>query len=890
MAGSRGHKDSARKANNHGGGGFVQAAQTLYRSARNLDLLRLLETADLEHGSEDSVRISILRGMAWFDVGHVVRSLSELESAVSEARNLAPSIHFAAVFAEFLRSSDFLAADQVIPKLTLLRQLAAQAGDARSLSSLHLAVARVEGCRGHCSGAHHHLEMARTFASRTDELALACTVDAVAASLETVAGNLARSKQLALECLDRADSAGFVKYQLAGRENLAVIAVYTASFDKARSLLDDVLKKSSELTYVHFGALDTLAQLELLQGRLDACRLVLASANQVLSKDSLPARSWYDLAHQITRCTYFEQLNDWDAIVEIADAADAELARRQYKAVRTTLLCAKARALARLGRQHDASAALATAVRICPRGAVDPLIVLEASKALCASLRGDVTNGRVHYDRALAACRAIGHRYHEWWIAAQQQDVQTRIVAVHDAPPQADVARTSLLLSDVATILGAGHSIDLLAHRVTAILQTTPMAARMDVVNESGREYRPEPAAEWELTPDGTCTLRFEGSDRLATISIRDVTSIEEISLMKGLADLVQIAVARTADTEREDEDLTLWPRTLLPDGEDTIFRSPRMMELLRVAERLAATNLPVLITGETGTGKEVLARFIHDHSSHKRGPFVPFNCSAVARELIESQLFGHRRGAFTGAVDSFPGVVKTAERGTLFLDEIGDLEAIAQPKLLRFLESGEIQPVGDVRPVNIPVRIVAATNADLESLAKAGRFRTDLFYRIGVVRLELPPLRERKDEIPAFAALFLSRFARECGRVGLTLADDLIAALLLYDWPGNIRQLANEIRRVTAMAADGETLTAAHLGPEITENWNARPLARVQDGSPVVDVRLDQPLTHAIAELERKFIEHAMQTSSGRIADAAELLGLSRKGLFLKRRRRGLT
>src|SRR4030095_3577333 len=196
---------------------------------------------------------------------------------------------------------------------------------------------------------------------------------------------------------------------------------------------------------------------------------------------------------------------------------------------------------------------------------------------------------------------------------------------------------------------------------------------------------------------------------------------------------------------------------------------------------------------------------------------------------------------------------------------------------------SGELQPVGELRAHRVPVRIVAATNADLEALAKAGKFRNDLFYRIGVVRLELPPLRERKDEIPAFASLFLTRFARECGRTGLTLADDLIAALLLYDWPGNIRQLANEIRRITAMAADGQTLTAADLAPEVLENWNMRPVARMHDGAPVVDVRLDQPLARAIAELEHKFVEHALQASGGRVADAAELLGVSRKGLFLK-------
>jgi DNA-binding NtrC family response regulator len=632
-----------------------------------------------------------------------------------------------------------------------------------------------------------------------------------------------------------------------------------------------------------------MAQLSLLCCDERAAWDFLVACNRALNDQALPARSWYDLAHQVTRCAYFEQLGDWTTVIAIAESADAELARRQYKAIRTALLCACARALARLGRHDEASTTLAQAVRTCPRGAVDPLIVLEASKALAATLRGDASTGRVHYDRAIAACRAIGHRYHEWWITAQQEDVLPAARAAVAVTAPDTITGTSLLLSDVATILGAGHSIDLMAHRVAAILQATPLGPRVEVVNESGREYRPEPAAEWESTPDGRYTIRLLGSDRLAAITIRDVTTIEEISLLKGMADLVQIAVARTADTEREDEDLTLWPRTVAADGEDTIFRSPRMVEFLRITERLAATNLPVLITGETGTGKEVIARFIHDRSAQKRGPFAPFNCSAVARELVESQLFGHRRGAFTGAVDAFPGVVKAAERGTLFLDEIGDLEPLVQPKLLRFLESGEIQPVGETRPQRVTVRIVAATNSDLDGLATQGRFRRDLLYRIGGTRLELPPLRERKDEIPAFAALFLTRFARECGRSGLRLGDDLIAALLLYDWPGNIRQLANEIRRVAAMAADGELLSAADLAPEVTENWNARPQAPARHAAPAVEVRLDQPLAMAMAELERKFIEHAMHASSGRVADAAGRLGLSRKGLFLKRRRAGL-
>ena len=869
---------------------LLHEAESLYRAGRNSDLVKLIDSVPTSLGLTAKVRLKVLGGMAKFDIGDVVASIADLRSATEAAGSGDLKLQFSTTFAQFLRESDFLGPEELIPHLTKLRQLASMVGDRTSLAALHLAVARVEGCRGHCMSAHRHLEIARSFTDHSDNLALQCTVDVVEASLESIAGNFSRSKTLANACLNQARAASFSKYELAAMTNLAVIGTYSGSLTKARGLLENVLPASSGLTYVKLGALDTFAQLELREGNLDACNALLTRCQITAAKDHLPARSWYDLAHQVTRCAYFEQLGDWAAIVAIAEEADPELARRQYKAIRTSLLCAKARALARLGRHTQAAAALASAIRVCPRGAVDPLIVLEATKALCASLNGHRANGSIHYDRAIAACRAIGHRYHEWWIEKQRADIAkhtTESVVVVDHTH--DMTRASLLLSDVATILGAGHSIDLLTHRIAAILQSTSLAPRVEVVNESGQEYRPEPTAEFETAPDASCTIRLAGSDRLASISVRQVETIEEISLLKGVADLVQIAVARTTDTEREDEDLILWPRTVVHAGEDTVFRSPRMIELLQIAERLAATTIPVLITGETGTGKEVIARLIHDQSAQKRGPFVPFNCSAVARELVESQLFGHRRGAFTGAVDASPGVIRAAERGTLFLDEIGDLEPLVQPKLLRFLEAGEIHPVGDARPQRVQVRVVAATNGDLADLVRQNRFRSDLFYRIGGACIELPPLRERKDEIPAFASLFLTRSATEYGRTGLRLADDLIAALLLYNWPGNIRQLANEIRRVTALASDGQTLCAADLAPEVTEAWNTRPVVPARSAAPAVEVRLDQPMAQAVADLERKFIEHALSASNGRVADAAQLLGLSRKGLFLKRRRAGL-
>jgi transcriptional regulator with PAS, ATPase and Fis domain len=453
-----------------------------------------------------------------------------------------------------------------------------------------------------------------------------------------------------------------------------------------------------------------------------------------------------------------------------------------------------------------------------------------------------------------------------------------------------DPTRAALLLSDVTTILGAGHSIDLLAHRTASVLESAFSEGRIEIKSESGCEYRAEFTAQCEQNAEGHFRIQVRGSDRSVTIQVRDVRTLDEVSLVKSVAGLVRAAVHRAGHGDADDETQNLWPRSILPGDDDAIFRSPRMVELLKVAIRLALTNLPVLIDGETGTGKDVFARIVHEHSRVKRGPFIAYNCSAMPRDLVESQLFGHRRGSFTGATDSFPGLIRAAEHGTLFLDEIGDLDPAIQPKLLRFLEGAEIHPIGELKAQRVPVRVVAATNANLDELVETGRFRRDLFYRLGVARLALPPLRERKDEIPALAAQFLTRYSRECGRAGVRLGDDLIAALLLYDWPGNIRQLANEIRRIVAMADDGCVLHSADLTPEIATAWNHRTTTTpaVQSGRAIV-VQLDQSLDRAVDELERAFIARAMESSGGRVAEAAQLLGISRKGLFLKRRRWGL-
>jgi DNA-binding NtrC family response regulator len=393
----------------------------------------------------------------------------------------------------------------------------------------------------------------------------------------------------------------------------------------------------------------------------------------------------------------------------------------------------------------------------------------------------------------------------------------------------------------------------------------------------------------WETASDGSHRLVLSDAERRVVMRFRDVHALEDVSLVRNLVEIARAGVSRAGAGQGQDEEL-LWPQVTLPTGGDSVFWSPRMQEVLRIALKLATSDLPVLITGETGTGKEVIARLIHAHSKWSRGPFVPFNASAIPRDLVESQLFGYRRGAFTGAVEASGGVFRAAERGTLFLDEIGDLDFTVQPKLLRFLESGEVHALGDARPTQTRVRIVAATNAPLEALVAEGRFRSDLFYRLRVTTLALPPLRERKDEIPALAAVFVRKACEESGRQHLSVADDFIAALLLHEWPGNIRQLANEVRRVVALADDGATLSARDLSPEISAGWVAKhPDGPAQPREPHLGVRLDQPLDQAIDDVERAFIARALAQTGGHVSEAAKILNISRKGLFLKRKKLGL-
>ena len=311
--------------------------------------------------------------------------------------------------------------------------------------------------------------------------------------------------------------------------------------------------------------------------------------------------------------------------------------------------------------------------------------------------------------------------------------------------------------------------------------------------------------------------------------------------------------------------------------------------KLRRKIMQFAASPFPVLVQGESGSGKELVARALHRHSPRSSKPFVAINTAAMPKDLLESELFGHERGAFTGAQAMRRGRFEQAEGGTLFLDEIGDLPVDVQPKLLRFLEQSEIMPIGDTRPQRVDVRVLAATNADLEQRVAEGKFREDLYYRLSVIRVHVPPLRERRDEIPHLTEYFLRETSERLGKPDVRISSEALDVFTMYWWPGNVRQLRNEVQRAVALARAGDTIEPAHLSQEII----ATRLPTGLTAAPATPGRRSVPtgisLAAAVEQVEREMIQNAIDRSGGNMSEAARFLGLTRRGLYLKLRRLGI-
>ncbi len=342
-------------------------------------------------------------------------------------------------------------------------------------------------------------------------------------------------------------------------------------------------------------------------------------------------------------------------------------------------------------------------------------------------------------------------------------------------------------------------------------------------------------------------------------------------------------AIKAAADQLRAEVDVLRRQLARQDHFSEIVANSAPMLEMFSLMEAAAASSISVLIEGETGAGKELVARAIYRTSSRAKGPFMALNCAAIPDGLMETELFGHRRGAFTGALEDKPGLFRAASGGVLFLDEVGDMPLAMQAKLLRAIEEREVTAVGDTRPHKVDVRLLAATNRDLRAAIAERSFRQDLYYRLAALTIKVPPLRQRREDIPSLASLFLRRAAQQHRKRIDGLTPEALDLLTQFDWPGNVRQLQNEIERAVAVARDGDAISPRHLSPELVASQVKRPTtapqARAYDATPPVSVLSGSQVSLAarLAECERKIIAEALNQHNHNVSRTALALGISR-------------
>jgi len=689
---------------------------------------------------------------------------------------------------------------------------------------------------------------------------------------------------------------------------------------------------------------DSLAQIHLIQGDYEASRQCLERARESYGAYGKQASHWYDWSVRVLLARLALRQGALDEAVAQADDTVAAGAPT-FDALQATLIAAEA--LATDGRLEAAEARLKqVAEQLAPRSA--PAIWAEylrirgllhekgnrapeayhdyAQSGTLLDLLGErylAARSRLAIGRLLAhaGARTMAQRHLDAAAAVFQKLRATRdlfdteaarrllsgfgtgedIIAQPDADDAlvrriVEAAELPELLDreTAATLLEASDAMAAVVFVNTAngITIVEAIGCESDTALEHARgalegtlEKRPNAfvAPLWRDT-EGPRAVLVIGSTTFGYPTIRR---------LRMLAAVARQGFALSAARERSSAPASpAGERALEPVLPGFLCASAVMSRVVDQIQRLQTNDLNVLITGESGTGKELVARAIHMGSHRSGALFLPYNCTTTGRDLADSQLFGHRRGAFTGAVADSPGLVRSAAGGTLFLDEIGDLPLDVQPKLLRFLEQSEIMPVGDSRPIKVDVRVIAATNADLEQRVTEGRFREDLYYRLGVIRIHVPPLRERREEIPHLASLFLREAAERLSKPDVSLGTDVLDVFAQYWWPGNVRQLKNEIQRIVAMSAPGRAIDVSQLSPEIVAT-RVNELASTGAAGPSPATRLQrapgQTLAAAVEQVERDLIQDALMSSSGNISEAARLLGLTRRGLYLKLKRLGL-
>ncbi len=818
------------------------------------------------------------------------------------------------------------------------------AGDRRHLALVHSLSAVLLAQSGRTDEASAALRQG-------ERLAMAIHADDVLAGIVHNQANVALMRHHHDQALALAERSVALHQTLGSGHGLAValatlgqIFVQLGDLERAEQILTRTLEVRSPVQFQETtGAVfDTLAQIHLMRGSYERAGEYLRQASDAYGAYGTQTMRWYEWSLKVLavklavrRGAYDEAIAMAEDLVKTAgippsEAIQAELAACEAMVAAGQLAQAEGRlesCEARLdprtapatwgellrirGAVHEHSNRLSAAHHDFAQSANVFELLGERYQAAISHLAlgrlaattGTRATAERYLDQALTVFRALGAERDLGEVQAVRALLaQQGVVQPVTSPADADEAVVRRLVE--AAILP-----ELLARETaTALLETLEADAAVVFVAPPGGDVRVVASAGCDnevgrsLARAALQGSREYGDGLLLTETLgRDYDGTRSCTIVAGkrLTDIALKRLRMFAAVARQGFELCgarerpaqivepINERPLEPLLPGFICASAAMNRVAEQIQRLQGHDLTVLITGESGTGKDLVARAIHVGSPRRASMFLPYNCTTTTRELADSQLFGHRRGSFTGAVTDQQGLIRSAAGGTLFLDEIGDLPLDIQPRLLRFLEQGEVMPVGETRPQAVDVRVLAATNADLEQRVAEGKFREDLYYRLSVIRIHVPPLRERREEIPHLSAFFLRDACDRLGKPDVQLSSPTLDLFARYWWPGNVRQLRNEIQRAVAMSPPGGAIAPEHLSADLSAPI---PTAHLPSQGFMATARnVAGNLASAIEQVEREMIVGTLERTRNNISETARVLGLTRRGLYLKMRRLGL-
>lgn len=771
----------------------------------------------------------------------------------------------------------------------------ARLGDPNLLLFLHTTIAEIEARRSAFDVANRHIDLATSLLQRHSNLWIEARLNLFRGAIAEPTLGLGEAITYTSHALELAKVSGCALVESAAIGNLAQLCVSAGKFEEATRYLEQAGQLTKNVRNQRVAVLDARAQLELFQGRLDACQSWIEQID--VPEDD---RRYVDLDNQATRLRLLQRRGDFAGALTIADLAIAASRERSAHSLHTKYRLLRADVLIDMNRIEDAQRAIREIAAEREVWSLRNSAETERVRGRLAVRLGQRISARGHFERAKRILESLGY------VPSLEELTQQTNLELGDRPhDQTSVvssgARATVhepshgQLETAARLLEFACNLTLLGNEAVDCIKKSGASARLALLQVTDEQSRLLQSFGW---PDGTDSSDIQAAMRLEfgtaaqgkyDLLVEPVAATGAAECVASIFDLISAATELHEAQREQRERTSIWPTEAALSDPASLFYGEKMREVRKLAMRLAPTDLKVLITGETGVGKEVVARLIHDASKRADKNFEAVNCASVPRELFEAHLFGHRKGAFTGAVSDQPGVIRGNHGGTIFFDEIGELSVEMQVKLLRVLDTSHVHPIGAPNAIPVDFRAVAATNANLHELIEQKRFREDLFYRLNVATLRVPPLRERREEILPFVDHFLAVFCTRHNRPMLRVSDEAKEYLVLYNWPGNIRELRNEIERLCGMIEVNDVVRPKHLAVAILRARKERHDAAVEAGPNEVLINIDQPLENAYAELDRYAIVAALKRNPNNLDAASKRLGLTRKGLYNKRLRFGM-